>query len=97
MSVEALKNLLRAGGLSLDFVFVSACHSRNTGEAFADAGVPHVVCVKVDEKVVALRLVLIMRVFSLLSVRFLILRPWLSRERSTYPSSPATLFENPLT
>lgn len=57
MSVEALKNLLRAGGLSLDFVFVSACHSRNTGEAFADAGVPHVVCVKVDEKVVAQRLV----------------------------------------
>ena len=49
--VELLRDLLRAGGLKLDFVFVSACHSRRTGEAFIDAGVPHVVCVKVDAMV----------------------------------------------
>jgi hypothetical protein len=49
--VDALRNLLRAGGLKLDFVFVSACHSRKTGEAFLEAGVPHVVCVKVDAQV----------------------------------------------
>jgi hypothetical protein len=48
ISVDALSNLLRAGGLKLDFVFVSACHSRITGDAFIDAGVPHVVCVKVE-------------------------------------------------
>lgn len=48
VSIEILRNLLRAGGLKLDFVFVSACHSRKTGEAFIEAGVPHVVCVKVD-------------------------------------------------
>jgi Peptidase family C25 len=51
ISVDALKNLVTAGGLTLDFVFVSACHSRNTGEAFAEAGVPHVVCCKIDAKV----------------------------------------------
>lgn len=51
MRVELLRDLLRAGGLKLDFVFVSACHSRRTGEAFIDAGVPHVVCVKVDAMV----------------------------------------------
>eukprot|EP01035_Chromulina_nebulosa_P018081 gene18081-23729_t len=48
VTLDSLKQLLRAGGLKLDFVFVSACHSRKTGEAFIEAGVPHVVCVKVD-------------------------------------------------
>lgn len=48
VSVETLTRLLRAGGLKLDFVFVSACHSRKTGQAFVDAGVAHVVCVKVE-------------------------------------------------
>jgi hypothetical protein len=51
VSVDTLRSLLRAGGLRLDFVFVSACHSRRTGEAFVEAGVPHVVCVKVDAMV----------------------------------------------
>jgi hypothetical protein len=50
--VKDLKNLLNAGGLKLDFVFISACHSRATGEAFVEAGVPHVVCVKVEEMVI---------------------------------------------
>ena len=35
-----------SSGPSLRFVFVSACHSHLSGQAFADAGVPHVVCVK---------------------------------------------------
>ena len=39
MNVNTLSNLLRAGGLKLDFVFVSACYSRKTGEAFIEAGV----------------------------------------------------------
>ena len=42
---DHLQSLLSAGGLRLDFVFVSACHSKSTGQAFVDAGVKHVVCV----------------------------------------------------
>jgi hypothetical protein len=53
-----LRGLLKAGGgLKLDFVFVSACHSRKIGEAFIEAGVPHVVCVTV-EAMVSRRLVI---------------------------------------
>ena len=48
VNVETLTSLLKAGGLKLDFVFVSACHSRVTAAAFVEAGVPHVVCVKVE-------------------------------------------------
>lgn len=51
ISVNRLKDLLGAGGLTLEFVFVSACYSKEIGEAFVKAGVPHVVCVKVDSKV----------------------------------------------
>ena len=51
MQVQQLKDLLGAGGLTIQFVFVSACFSREIGEAFVEAGVPHVVCVKVDSKV----------------------------------------------
>ena len=51
VNVDMLSSLLGAGGLRLDFVFVSACHSRKTGEAFIAAGVPHVVCVKVNAMV----------------------------------------------
>jgi hypothetical protein len=39
VTVDTLRNLLKAGGLRLDFVFVSACHSKETGQAFVDAGV----------------------------------------------------------
>ncbi len=49
--MNQLKDLLGAGGLQLQFVFVSACYSMEIGEAFVKAGVPHVVCVKVDTKV----------------------------------------------
>ena len=47
----ALKEFLSAEGISLQFVFVSACYSKAIGEAFVKAGVPHVVCVKVDSQV----------------------------------------------
>ena len=48
---DELKGICQAGGPRLDFVFVSACHSRVAGEAFAAVGVPHVVCVNLDDKV----------------------------------------------
>eukprot|EP01038_Epipyxis_sp_PR26KG_P008817 gene8817-11905_t len=51
ISVQRLRDLLAAGGLTLQFVFVSACYSKEIGEAFVKAGVPHVVCVKVDSKI----------------------------------------------
>eukprot|EP00428_Durinskia_dybowskii_P077265 CAMPEP_0170354716 /NCGR_PEP_ID=MMETSP0117_2-20130122/257_1 /TAXON_ID=400756 /ORGANISM="Durinskia baltica, Strain CSIRO CS-38" /LENGTH=1034 /DNA_ID=CAMNT_0010608705 /DNA_START=686 /DNA_END=3790 /DNA_ORIENTATION=+ len=51
VKVSQLKDLLGAGGLQLQFVFVSACYSMEIGEAFVKAGVPHVVCVKVDTKI----------------------------------------------
>ena len=56
MQVDTLKTLLAAGAGShmgagrVEFVFVSACESRNAGEAFVAAGVPHVVCVNVQDK-----------------------------------------------
>ena len=49
-----------AGGLNLQFVFVSACYSMQVGEAFVKAGVPHVVCVKVDTKVSVCRLLFVL-------------------------------------
>ena len=51
VTVNTLRDLLSAGGVtpsSLDFVFVSACHSRSVGQAFVDAGARHVVCVGVE-------------------------------------------------
>jgi hypothetical protein len=56
VKVNQLKDLLGAGGLQLQFVFVSACYSSEIGDAFVKAGVPHVVCVKVDTKVSSLQL-----------------------------------------
>ena len=52
LEVEKLTDLVAAGAEvedgrpPLDFVFVSACHSDQGGEAFVAAGVPHVVCVR---------------------------------------------------
>jgi hypothetical protein len=53
LEVERLTDLVSAGADSadgeappLDFVFVSACHSDQGGEAFVAAGVPHVVAVR---------------------------------------------------
>lgn len=65
LSNEALKDLVNAGGLKLEFLFVSACHSRKTGEAFVDAGVRHVVCVKVEEKILDSAAIAFTRAFYL--------------------------------
>ena len=48
LSVWQIKEWISRGGRSLHFVFVSACHSRSIGEAFVEAGVPHVVCCRQD-------------------------------------------------
>jgi hypothetical protein len=52
VTTERLKKLLMAGSsdnqLALDFVFVAACYSKQTGEVFIECGVKHVVAVKVD-------------------------------------------------
>jgi len=49
---ETLKELFASGGPSgVELAFVSACHSRKAGEAFVEAGVPHVVCVRLEEPV----------------------------------------------
>jgi hypothetical protein len=46
-----LKEWIARGGRNLKFVFVSACHSSLIGQAFVDAGVPHVVCCRQDSEV----------------------------------------------
>ena len=51
LKMEELRHILKPGDNKLDFVFVSACYSKATGEAFIQAGVKHVVCVKVDEMI----------------------------------------------
>ena len=42
--------LSNSGGHKLDFVFVSACHSRPAGDAFLEAGVKHVICSEQKEQ-----------------------------------------------
>lgn len=50
--VPALKKLLQAGSLAgLRFVFVSACFSEAAAQAFVDAGVPHVIAVRLTTRV----------------------------------------------
>lgn len=44
LKMEELKRWIELGGQNLQFVFVAACYSRLIGQAFVDAGVPHVVC-----------------------------------------------------
>ena len=60
--VNQLRHLCAAGGKKssktsrktsntekgVQFVFVSACYSQSAGEAFVQAGIPHVVCVSVN-------------------------------------------------
>ncbi|CAB9514547.1 expressed unknown protein [Seminavis robusta] len=45
---EHLQSWITAGNHQLQFVFVSACHSRSAGEAFLHAGVPYVICCEQD-------------------------------------------------
>ncbi|MCL6511131.1 MAG: tetratricopeptide repeat protein [Anaerolineae bacterium] len=52
ITVSRLFELLSAGGEpAIRFAFVSACHSRRAGQAFVEAGVPHVVAVRVETAV----------------------------------------------
>ena len=50
---DRLRELIAAGGggSGNQFAFVSACHSESAGEAFANAGVNHVVAVKRNKRV----------------------------------------------
>lgn len=48
VSVETLRSLCAAGEHQLQLVTVSSCFSKYAGQAFAEAGVPHVVCVHVE-------------------------------------------------
>lgn len=50
LPVDDLRRFVAAGGCNLKVVFVSACHSREAGNAFLKAGVPHVVCCRQAEK-----------------------------------------------
>ena len=43
-----LKLLFDAGQKKLKLVVVAACHSESTGQAFIDAGIPHVLCCEKD-------------------------------------------------
>lgn len=47
---DRLKELFEAGGVTTRAVFVSACYSESIGEKFCEAGVPHVIAVKKDER-----------------------------------------------
>ncbi|CAM9759163.1 unnamed protein product [Ectocarpus sp. 6 AP-2014] len=51
LHVGPLKNLFQAGGVRTELVFISSCSSEASGNAFVDAGVPHVVAVKREESV----------------------------------------------
>jgi len=48
IDADTLKHLVSAGGggKRVKFVLVSACHSEDAGEAFVNAGVPHVIAVR---------------------------------------------------
>eukprot|EP00471_Norrisiella_sphaerica_P008344 CAMPEP_0184494018 /NCGR_PEP_ID=MMETSP0113_2-20130426/27594_1 /TAXON_ID=91329 /ORGANISM="Norrisiella sphaerica, Strain BC52" /LENGTH=719 /DNA_ID=CAMNT_0026879567 /DNA_START=141 /DNA_END=2300 /DNA_ORIENTATION=+ len=50
---ETLRELMAAGAKEeeVKLVFVAACHSESTGRAFVEAGVKHVIAVKISEKV----------------------------------------------
>ena len=44
LEASRLREWISICGHRLKFVFVSACHSEDIGQAFIDAGVPHVIC-----------------------------------------------------
>lgn len=49
---DLLESLFAAGGTTgVQLAFVSACYSRAAGDAFVDAGVPHVIAVRLEEPV----------------------------------------------
>ena len=50
LPMESLKRLMSLVGGGLQFVFVHSHHARAIGEAFVEAGIPHVVCCQRDER-----------------------------------------------
>lgn len=46
--MDKLKKLFQAGGVSTELVYISSCSSEPSGKAFEEAGVPHVVAVKMQ-------------------------------------------------
>ncbi|KAA0169780.1 hypothetical protein FNF28_01899 [Cafeteria roenbergensis] len=63
ISGEELRELFIEGQRAPRLVFVSACHSRSAGEAFVDAGCPHVVAVDADAAVTETSALLFSRAF----------------------------------
>lgn len=53
LNAQGLRELFSVGGgaQGVKFVFVSACHSQDVGNAFVAAGVPHVVAVRSSDEV----------------------------------------------
>lgn len=49
--MDKLKKLFQAGGVSTELVYISSCSSERSGKAFEEAGVPHVVAVKMQENI----------------------------------------------
>ncbi|CAM9339383.1 unnamed protein product, partial [Discosporangium mesarthrocarpum] len=51
LKVDRLKALFQAGGVTTQLVLISSCESELSGKAFVEAGVPHVVAVRLQERV----------------------------------------------
>jgi len=51
VSAESLTHLVSGDTDTVQLVIVSACYSEYTGNAFVEAGVPHVVCVRVNDRI----------------------------------------------
>ena len=53
LNATGLRELFEVGGGAegVKFVFVSACHSQDVGQAFVEAGVPHVVAVRTSDAI----------------------------------------------
>jgi hypothetical protein len=50
LPLDGLTRLMAAVGSNLTVVSISSCYARSIGQAFVDAGVPHVVCCQRDER-----------------------------------------------
>lgn len=90
VSLETLRSLCAAGGNHLEFVFVSACYSRLTGQAFAEAGVPHVVCLNVDAQLMDSAALAFTKVRKTLRV----LKTWVCMKVSCYVRTQKVIVEH---
>jgi hypothetical protein len=48
---ESIEHILKKLKRPRQFVFVASCHSKMLGDVFLKAGVPHVVCVRREERI----------------------------------------------